>query len=111
MTRRKWIALMTILLVLFVQFGIPSMQFFSEGSNRWGWQMYSRQSGKPEITAVMEDGAREAVRLRDHLIVNRSEIRVDEHVVDELCERLPDAQAIELVFESTSTVTVHQCDN
>lgn len=111
MTRRHWITLITILVLLLVQLGIPTMQFFQDGVNRWGWQMYSRQQVRPEMTVVRKDGTRQGTSLSDYLVVFRSEIRITDDVLAQICDRLPDsAETIELRDEETDAVTVYPCD-
>jgi hypothetical protein len=110
MKLRHWITLMTILLVLLVQFAIPTMQFFNDGVNRWGWQMYSRQSGRPAMTAILIDGSREKVSLGDHVVVTRSELPLDVNVIEQLCERIDRIEAIELTDKSDGEVTVYPCN-
>jgi hypothetical protein len=109
-TLRHWLAVFTIAIVLTLQICIPTLQFFEEGVNRWGWQMYSRMPIRPTITAIHSDGTREQIRLSDHLYHLRSEIRVDnEQVIEQFCERISDAEAIELVNEQRDEIAVHRC--
>jgi hypothetical protein len=109
-TLRHWLAVLTIAIVLTLQIGIPTLQFFEEGVNRWGWQMYSRMPIRPTLTAVHPDGNREPIRLSDHVYYMRSEIRVDnQQAVEQFCERVDGAEAIELFNEQRDEVTVYPC--
>jgi hypothetical protein len=109
MTRRHRLILMTILAVLTLQFGVPAVQYFSEGANRWGWQMYSREQSLPAVLVVSPEGERTSADLPDHLFLLRSELRIDERAARQLCERYPRAVAIEVVDRTTGEATPHQC--
>lgn len=109
MTRRHLIILITVAIVLILQFGVPAIQYFAEGSNRWGWQMYSRENSRPEITAVSTNGNRRAVALSPHLMLSRTELRINDDVLRQLCGRLRETRTLELHYENSDEVRVYQC--
>ncbi len=110
MTLRRKLVIGVIATVLSLQFVIPSVQYFSDGANRWGWQMYSRVSLQPEIIAVTADGDRREVDLSRYVFHMRSELRVDAEMLDQLCAMLPDANSFELIHHEDATETeMFQC--
>lgn len=110
MTRRHQLILLTILGVLALQFVVPAALLSESGANRWAWQMYSRQTDRPDIVAILEDGDREPVKISDHLAGFRSELRLDARTLDRLCSRIPGVESFELTRESSGEEAVHQCN-
>jgi hypothetical protein len=109
MSHRQLLTLLLIAVVVGVQFGIPSIQYFSDGANRWGWQMYSRANPNPMIVAVRADGRHVDVDVREHLSQLRSELRFREREFDLLCQRIPDVSYLRLHDPRSGEVTVHPC--
>ena len=109
MTRRHILILLTIGIALTLQFLVPILQYPNDGANRWGWQMYSRENPNPDIYAIDNTGQRDEVDLANHLFHRRGEIRIDDHLLVQLCDRIDKVKALELVREADDEVVVHQC--
>ncbi|WP_020380208.1 hypothetical protein [Nocardiopsis potens] len=60
-----------------------------ERPTRFGWQMYSGRIPPPEVEAVSTDGAVVPFRKSD-IAANRTEVRLDEALLAELCALEPD---------------------
>lgn len=101
MSYRHIIILITIAFVLTLQFIVPVLQFQLDGANRWGWQMYSRENQRPDIVAVLDSGDRQEIDFREHVHSERSELRLTDSALLQLCERVPDARSFELSSPST----------
>jgi hypothetical protein len=111
MAGRHRVALLIIGVVLTLQFVVPALFLPASGANRWSWQMYSRNSERPEIVALSVTGEQETITLSDHLYRLRSELRVDSDVLDQLCDRIAGVDHFELTYESTDDVVVHPCND
>jgi hypothetical protein len=111
MTNQHRLALTILTIVLVIQFVVPAALLFASGPNRWGWQMYSRESQRPEIVAVFPSGEREQVEFGDHVFHMRAELRVDSGVLRQLCERIPGVEQFELTNEATNEVAHYRCSD
>jgi hypothetical protein len=109
MTRQHKLTLGLIAVVLAIQFVVPSIQYFSDGPNRFGWQMYSRENPRPDITAVNVAEERSSVDLNEFVIVLRGELRVTEQVLDELCTLVDGTRYFELEYPFSVESRVHEC--
>jgi hypothetical protein len=111
MSHRHIVIMITIAIVLTLQFIVPVIQYPLDGANRWGWQMYSRENPRPGIVAVLEDGDRQDIRFGDHVYSVRAELRLSEPVLLQLCERVPEAAGFELISRSTGELKAEfPCD-
>ncbi len=111
MSRRYLAILITIAAVLTLQFIVPVIQYPLDGANRWGWQMYSRENPRQDIVALLPDGERVEVEFSDHVFGVRAEMRLTAPVLEQLCDRVIDAESLELYSPSSGELeSVFPCN-
>jgi hypothetical protein len=107
---RRGVALAVIAFALTVQFVVPAVQLTKEGSQRWGWQMYSRPASFRSISGVTAQGDEFPVMINTHFFRIRAEITPSPLMIEQLCERERDAVAIRIRDRNRATISEVQCN-